>query len=67
MTLALLGAIIGAIWGWNRARRANGNRLDKLQYAAIYGILCALIGMIISIILNGSPFILSSKLLLFSN
>ena len=45
MTFALVGALIGALFGALRARRARGSRLDQLQYAAVYGILGAVLGM----------------------
>ena len=51
MTLALIGALIGAAFGALRARKADGNRLDIIQYASVYGIAFALIGMIIAITL----------------
>lgn len=51
MTLALIGLIIGAFLGAYRARRANGNRLDQLQYAAVYGILFGVIGFVVAVAL----------------
>lgn len=50
MFFALIGAIIGAAFGVTRARRAKGNRLDMLQYAAGYGLAFALAGFILAII-----------------
>ena len=44
----LLGALLGAL----AARRRKGNRLDMLQYAAVYAILFAIGGTMLSIILD---------------
>ena len=50
MPLAAIGLVLGALLGATRARRAKGNRLDMLQYAAGYGIAGALLGFILAII-----------------
>ncbi|MGB3177016.1 MAG: hypothetical protein WBH14_02015 [Albidovulum sp.] len=42
--------VIGAFYGWNRAAKRDGNRLDKLQYAAVYAIVFAIAGLIATII-----------------
>ena len=42
---ALLGIIIGTL----RARRRNGNRMDILQWAAVHGMIFAVIGLFITI------------------
>ncbi len=36
---------LGALFGWHRARRRGGDRLDQLQYAAAHGILFTLIAL----------------------
>ncbi len=46
--LALLGAIIGA---WT-ARRRKGNTLDMLQYGAGYALAFAIVGMILTLVLD---------------
>ena len=43
--LALLGAVIGGL----TARRRKGSGADIAQYAAVYGILFALIGLVLTI------------------
>ncbi len=43
--IALLGLIVGAVFGVVQARRHKGNRLDMAQYAAGYGILFAVVAM----------------------
>ncbi|MEO1106424.1 MAG: hypothetical protein AAFX90_00735 [Pseudomonadota bacterium] len=45
--MAVLGAILGA---WN-ARKRNGNGADIAQYAAVYGIAFALLGLVMSLVL----------------
>ncbi len=43
---------IGATLGAYRARANKGNRLDMVQYAAIYGLIFAIIGVFITIVLG---------------
>ena len=50
--IVLVAALIGAVLGALTARRRNGNRLDMLQYATVYGILFALGGLVLSIALD---------------
>jgi len=38
--------LLGAAFGWNRARVRDGDRLDKLQYAAAHGILFTLVALL---------------------
>lgn len=42
--------ILGALIGWRRAARREGNRLDKLQYAAGHAILFGILGLFASIL-----------------
>lgn len=44
--------VFGALFGWMRARNRKGNRLDMVQYAAIFGILFAIIGLFVTLILE---------------
>ena len=44
--LSLIAFIFGAIWGTLVARKRGGNRLDTIQFAAVYGIACALVSII---------------------
>ena len=46
LAFALLGALLGA----GNARRRGGNGLDVAQYAAVYGIICALLGLFLTLI-----------------
>jgi len=41
--------LLGALWGWVRATKRDGNTLDKLQYAAAHGIALALAALLITI------------------
>ena len=46
LIVAALGAVVGALF----AKRRNGNRKDMAQYAAVFAILFALGGLILSIL-----------------
>ncbi|MEM6939311.1 MAG: apolipoprotein acyltransferase [Pseudomonadota bacterium] len=46
--MALIGAVIGGL----TARRRKGNRLDIAQYATSFGIAFALLGLVITIVLD---------------
>lgn len=45
-------AFIGAIVGGLTARRRKGNRLDIAQYAAGYAIAFALVGLILTVLID---------------
>ena len=47
--IILAGIVLGALWGARVARRRQGNRLDVAQYAAIYAILGAILGVFASV------------------
>lgn len=47
---ALLGVVLGVL----SARRQKGNRLDMLQYGAGYAFAFAIVGMIITIVIDKS-------------
>lgn len=49
MPLAIAGLIVGALWGAFLARRRKGRALDMAQYAAGFGILFALIGLVLAV------------------
>ena len=36
--LFVIAFVLGALFGWQRAARRGGDRLDQLQYAAVHGI-----------------------------
>ena len=52
--IVLLGAMLGAVTGGLTARGRGGNRLDIAQYAAGFGIAFALIGLVVTIIIDRS-------------
>lgn len=45
-----LAFLLGAFFGWRRARVRGGDRLDCLQYAAVHGILFALLALLALIV-----------------
>ena len=50
--IVIAGLFIGAVLGGLTAKRRGGKRLDILQYAAIYGIAFALLGMFATIVID---------------
>lgn len=48
----LAGLLIGAYIGYRRAAKRGGNGFDKAQYAAVHGILLALVGLFLTVALN---------------
>lgn len=50
--IVLIAFIIGATGGALRARSRGGNRLDIAQYAGVYGIVFAIIGLFVTIVLQ---------------
>jgi hypothetical protein len=44
-----LAFALGALLGWRRAAARGGDRLDKLQDAAVHGILFTLAALIVTI------------------
>jgi hypothetical protein len=48
--LSLVAFVLGALWGAWVARKRGGNTLDILQYAAVHGILLAVIAVVGGII-----------------
>ncbi len=50
--IVIIAFFVGAALGAYRARSKKGNRLDTAQYAAIYGLIFAVIGVFITIFLG---------------
>lgn len=46
--LALIGALVGALWGGFLAKKRGGSRADMAQYAAGYGIFWGLVMVFVS-------------------
>ncbi len=47
---SLIAFFLGAIWGGFVAKRRGGNRLDMLQFAAVHGIVLAILALLASVI-----------------
>ncbi len=47
--LVVLGAIFGALLGARAAARKQGNRLDIIQFGAVYALLFALVGLFLTL------------------
>ncbi|MDP5216020.1 MULTISPECIES: apolipoprotein acyltransferase [Ruegeria] len=45
-------ALIGAVIGGRTAKKRNGSKADVAQYAAGYGIAFALLGLILTIVID---------------
>jgi hypothetical protein len=48
--LLLLAFALGALLGWRRAAARGGDRLDRIQYAAVHGILFVLIVLVATVL-----------------
>ncbi|WP_165814373.1 hypothetical protein [Pararhodobacter oceanensis] len=47
--IIIAGLVIGAIWGVIYTRRRNGNRFDIAQYAAVWALIGALLGVFLTL------------------
>ncbi|MFC2969060.1 apolipoprotein acyltransferase [Acidimangrovimonas pyrenivorans] len=50
--IVIAGLVLGALYGGFLARRRKGSGLDIAQYAAGYGILFAILGLFVTIIVE---------------
>lgn len=50
--IVIIAALIGAALGWRRAARLGGNRKDKLQYAVVFALGLAVIGVFATILIH---------------
>ncbi len=50
--IVIIGLVAGIILGVLSAKKRGGNRLDMLQYAAVYSIIFMLIGFLLTIIIH---------------
>ncbi|PSL21623.1 hypothetical protein [Shimia abyssi] len=48
----IIGIVLGVIIGGGLAKKRGGKRLDILQYAAVYAIAFAIIGMFVTIFIH---------------
>ncbi|MCB1345297.1 MAG: hypothetical protein H6900_11905 [Rhodobacter sp.] len=46
------GFLIGAVWGGIFARRKGGERLDIVQYAAVWGLIGAILGTVLTVVIQ---------------
>ncbi|MCQ0970014.1 hypothetical protein MLD63_06190 [Paracoccus sp. TK19116] len=44
--------LIGAFVGWRKAARLQGDRLDRLQYAAVHAMIFAVIGLFVTLMID---------------
>ena len=52
--IVIFGALMGAIIGGATARRRKGNWVDVAQYAVVYAIAFALLGLVVTIAIEKS-------------
>lgn len=52
--IVILAIVLGAFLGDLRARRAQGNRKDRLQYAAVHAIAFAILALFATILIDRS-------------
>lgn len=52
--IVLAGLVVGAIYGWQMAKKREGTRADQAQYAAGFGIAFALLAMFLTIFIDRS-------------
>lgn len=50
--IVIICAIVGGIIGFAVAKRKQGNRLDILQYIAVYGLIAILAGLFVTVIIE---------------
>lgn len=50
--IVIVAIILGALLGDLRARRAQGNSKDRLQYAAAHALAFAILGLFVTIIID---------------
>lgn len=50
--IVLAALLLGIAWGIRTATRRGGNRADKVQHAAAAGIAGALLGLILTIVIE---------------
>ena len=48
--LVVAGAVLGALLGYRSAGRRDGDRLDRLQFAAVYGLAFGLAGLVLTLL-----------------
>jgi len=51
VTLAGIGALLGLLFGFWRAKRAGGNGFDQAQWALVFALIFGLAGLMISVVI----------------
>lgn len=52
--IVIAGMLLGALFGANLARKRRGSRLDIAHYAAAFGIGFALLGLLVTLLIDRS-------------
>ncbi|WP_417249068.1 apolipoprotein acyltransferase [Celeribacter sp.] len=50
--IGIVLAILGALWGWRVATKRGGTRADKLQYAIVYMLVFAIVGLFAGVLVD---------------
>lgn len=50
--IVVFAFLLGLIWGGMLARRRQGGRLDIAQYAVAFGIAFAIVGLILTVVID---------------
>lgn len=50
--IVIAALVIGAFLGWRRAAKLGGNRLDRLQYAAAFAVILALVALFVTVFIE---------------
>lgn len=49
MPFAIIGFLLGALWGAIRAKSRGGKTADLVQWALVHGLILAIIGLLVAI------------------
>ena len=50
--IVLILIALGAVAGVTYAKHRDGNRLDKLQYGSVFGIIAGIIGLFLTVVIE---------------
>ncbi|WP_264213237.1 hypothetical protein [Leisingera thetidis] len=50
--IVIAGLVLGALTGAMKARKRGGNKLDMLQYGAVYAIVFGIVGLLATILMH---------------
>ncbi len=54
--ILIAALVIGAFLGWRRVGKAGGNRSDRIQYALVFALIFAVLGLFITVLLDRMVF-----------